>query len=99
MGTRSTLEALSHIAAIRSYIEGRNPTAAARVVERIFTAAARLGDFPHMGHTGIVPGTREWTVSGLPYVIVHELLPETDEVIILGVFHGARDRGAGERSD
>jgi plasmid stabilization system protein ParE len=54
--------------------------------------ADRLGEFPKLGHVGIVPGTYEWTVPALPYVIVHELDAGKDEVIILGVFHGARDR-------
>jgi hypothetical protein len=39
-----------------------------------------------------VPGTLEWTVAGLPYIIVHQIDNENDEVIVLGVFHGAQAR-------
>jgi toxin ParE1/3/4 len=63
-----------------------------RFVARTFAETDRLGEFPELGHVGIVPGTYEWTVPGLPYVIVHERAADKDEVIILGVFHGARDR-------
>ena len=86
------LEALAHIDAIRLYIDRRRPTAAARVVARIFAEIDRLGEFPELGHVGIVPGTFEWTIRGLPFVIVHELDAKKDEIIILGVFHGARER-------
>jgi toxin ParE1/3/4 len=45
-----------------------------------------------MGHAGLVPGTSEWSVRGLPYVIVHQVDDDAKEVIVLGVFHGAQDR-------
>jgi plasmid stabilization system protein ParE len=62
------------------------------VIERIRAAAERLGEFPHIGHIGLVAGTHEWAVRGWPYIIVHELQVETDELVVLGVFHGAQDR-------
>ena len=39
-----------------------------------------------------LPGTIEWIVKGLPYVIVHEIDPDREEVLILGIYHGAQDR-------
>jgi plasmid stabilization system protein ParE len=78
--------------AISDYIGARNPIAARRVLGRIRAAAERLGEFPHMGHAGLVPGTSEWSVRGLPYVIVHQVDDDAKEVIVLGVFHGAQDR-------
>jgi toxin ParE1/3/4 len=92
MKVRFTLEALTHIAGIRSYVEGRSPRAATHIVERIFAEADRLGEFPQLGRIGVVPGTYEWTVPRLPYVIVHELHDDSDEVMVLGVFHGAQAR-------
>jgi plasmid stabilization system protein ParE len=91
MTVRFTLEALDHIAGIAFYLETRSPLAAARIVARIFREAERLGEFPHLGHAGTVPGTREWIVSGLPYIIVHEI-GVTGEVTVLAVFHGAQER-------
>ncbi|WP_246175007.1 type II toxin-antitoxin system RelE/ParE family toxin [Bradyrhizobium paxllaeri] len=90
---RFTAEAREHIAAIYSYIRERNPIAATQVVARIRLAAERLTEFPRMGHVGRVPGTHEWVVRGLPYIIVYEIgLADPDEVLVLGVFHAAQDR-------
>jgi toxin ParE1/3/4 len=92
MTVRFTLEALTHIAGIHFYIDARSPQAATRIVARIFAEAERIGDFPQIGHVGVVAGTHEWTVTDLPYVIVHELDTEKNVVIILGIFHGTQDR-------
>jgi toxin ParE1/3/4 len=46
-----------------------------------------------MGHAGRVAGTHEWVVRGFPYIIVYEPgAADSDEVTILGVFHGSQDR-------
>ena len=92
MKVRYTIDALLHIAAIHSYINQRNPVAAARVIARIRAASEQLGHEPLMGHAGTAPETREWVVVGLPYVVVHELDMANDEVIVLGVYHGAQLR-------
>jgi plasmid stabilization system protein ParE len=90
---RYTAQAREHIAAIHQYIDERNPIAATQVVARIRLAAERLTEFPRMGHVGRVSGTHEWVVSGLPYIIVYEIgVPDPDEVVVLGVFHGAQNR-------
>jgi toxin ParE1/3/4 len=90
---RYTAEARDHIAGIYNYIRERNPIAATQVVARIRLAAERLAEFPRIGHAGRVAGTHEWVVRGLPYIIVYETgTADPDEVLILGVFHGAQDR-------
>jgi len=90
---RYTTRARDHIAAIYSYIKDRNPVAATQVVSRIRLAAERLAEFPRMGHAGRVAGTHEWVVRGLPYIIVYQIgATDSDEVLVLGVFHGAQDR-------
>ena len=91
MRVRYTIDALLHIAAIHSYINERNPVAATRVVGRI-RSAERLGESPPIGHAGAATGTHEWAVVGLPYVIVHELSDPEDELVVLGVCHGAQLR-------
>jgi toxin ParE1/3/4 len=92
MNLRFTLESLTHIAGIHFYIENRSSRAATRIVGRIFAEADRLAQFPQIGHVGAVPGTFEWTVRGFPYIIVHEIDADADQVIVLGVFHGAQKR-------
>jgi toxin ParE1/3/4 len=83
-------ESLRDLTNIYDYIAERNPYAASRVLGRIRAAINLLSEFPRIGHSGRAPDTREWVVKGLPYVIVHEL--HEDELVILAIMHGARDR-------
>lgn len=73
---------------IIDYIARDDPGAAEKVY-RAIAAAARLGDYPHIGHAGRLPETRELSVTSLPYIIVYEV--GRDAVTILAVFHAARD--------
>jgi toxin ParE1/3/4 len=49
-----------------------------------------MAAFPQMGHSGLLPGTREMVVPGLPYIVVHR--SDEDALVILGVYHGAQLR-------
>ena len=78
---------------IHSYIHERSPEAATRVLVRIRKSASLLRDFPGLGPLGLVEGTRELVVVGLPYVIVYRPATDRNDVIdILGVYHSAQDR-------
>ena len=92
MKLRFAAQARSHIQSIGRYIARDNMTAAQSVVRRIRAAARRLQRNPYMGHEGGAPGTREWVVRGLPYIIVYEVREQNEELVVLAVFHGARER-------
>jgi toxin ParE1/3/4 len=62
------------------------------VIDRILESADRLGHFPYMGHIGRAPGTYEWVVPGLPYILVYEVNAADDLVAVAAIFHGAQDR-------
>jgi plasmid stabilization system protein ParE len=62
------------------------------IVDRIFMDCDRLGAFPETGQVGIASGTIQWTVAGLPYIIVYEAGAKKEEIIILGIFYGAQVR-------
>jgi toxin ParE1/3/4 len=47
--------------------------------------------FPQVGRLGRSPDTREWVVTGLPYIIVYEIADD-QAVAVLGVFHAAQDQ-------
>ncbi|MGH8190328.1 MAG: type II toxin-antitoxin system RelE/ParE family toxin [Rhodanobacteraceae bacterium] len=66
-----------------------NPTAAERVFRAIVNTTHRLVDFPEMGRAGRLPGTREITVAGLPYLVVCQVAG--DVITVVAVFHEARD--------
>ena len=91
MRVRFTAEALGHIAAFQSYIATNSSAAAQHVVDRIFAATDLLEEFPRLGHKGKVSGTCELTVPKLPYIIVYQA-GEGDQLIVLGVYHGAEQR-------
>ena len=77
------------LAEIAAFIAADDPAAALRVLTAIRAATAHLAAFPAIGRLGRVPGTREFTVTSLPYLIVYERMGDT--LIIDAVLHGARD--------
>jgi toxin ParE1/3/4 len=87
---RYTQRALRHLDSIADHIAQQNPEAARGVGARIRETIDLLAAFPHMGHQGSLPGTREMVVPGLPYIIVHRC--DEDTLVILGVYHGAQLR-------
>jgi len=87
---RWTRPAVHQLAAIGEFIAERNPAAAKQIERRLRAAVTALARFPMMGHEGRLPGTRELTVPGTPYVIPYRF--DGDCVDILAIFHGARQR-------
>jgi toxin ParE1/3/4 len=80
---------------IHTWIARDRPRSADAVVDRILESADRLGRFPHLGHPGLVPGTYEWVIPGLPYILVYRVHEEQDVVSVDAVFHGAQNREPG----
>jgi toxin ParE1/3/4 len=90
--------ALDDMDALAAYIAADNPVAALKVLDRIETAAERLGHTP-IGRRDRVAGTYEKPVVGLPYIIAYALqaLPTGGErIVIVRVIHGARNWPEGE---
>ncbi|MGH6985067.1 MAG: type II toxin-antitoxin system RelE/ParE family toxin [Stellaceae bacterium] len=92
LALRFSARARSQLLAIHEYIEQRNPAAAVRVGADIHKAAEVLRYFPYSGRPGRAPGTREWVVRRLPYVLVYEIDTGDSGVTILGVFHCTQKR-------
>jgi addiction module RelE/StbE family toxin len=80
--------ALANLDSEAEYIARHNLQAAARIVMAIQEAVARLAEYPAMGRSGRVPGTRELVVLGTPYIIPYRVWG--DRVELLRVFHAAR---------
>jgi len=68
-------------------IAADNPLAAARMDELFSDAAAELADFPRLGRTGKISGTRE-LIPHESYRLVYEVEDET--VWVLALVHTAR---------
>jgi len=85
-----TLEARQDLAEIRAYIATANQDAALRVMSRIRATIENLASFPNIGRPGSVKSTRELRVKSLPYIVVYEVT--RTRIVILDIFHGARER-------
>jgi addiction module RelE/StbE family toxin len=85
-------KALSDIENIYRWISRDSPDAAAKIVERLYASIEGLVDFPYSGRSGGDPGTQEWVVTKLPYVVVYEIRHFSNELRVLSVFHQAQDR-------
>jgi addiction module RelE/StbE family toxin len=84
-----TPQARDDLIAIRDWIGERDERAADRTVSRIIQTAMMFGSFPLLGRAGQVAGTREFSVVGLPYVIVYAIASES-EIDVLTVVHTRR---------
>ena len=90
MRLRFTPRALHQFTSIAEYIARDNPAAARWVGERIQRSCVLLTKFPQIGREGVRARTRERSVPGLPYIIVHRVA--ADEIVILGIYHSAQLR-------
>ena len=84
--------AFADLERIAAWIAHDQPVAAARVIDLILENIERLARFPLMGHAGRVEGTLEWVVPSLPYIVVYTADEHQDELVVIGIFHGAQDR-------
>ena len=89
MNVNFTPQARDDLRAIRDWIAADDPSAADRVVSRIAQTAMMFGQFPLLGRAGRVQGTREFSVVGLPYLLVYSIASESD-VDVLTVVHARR---------
>lgn len=83
-----TPAATSHLRSAFEYVSLDSARAAHALIERIFSVAERLRDFPRMGREGRAEGTRELVIAGTPFVVVYRLHGRGIEM--LAVFHAAR---------
>ena len=89
MNVNFTPQAQDDLTAIRDWIAADNEQAADRVIVRIVQTAMMFGQFPMLGRKGQIEGTREFSVVGLPYLIVYQIASES-EVDVLTVIHTRR---------
>lgn len=80
--------AVGDLKAVRAYIAQDSPASAAEVAGRIREAVRILADFPVAGRPGRVPDTREYIVSGTPYILPYRV--RAGMVEILRVLHAAQ---------
>jgi toxin ParE1/3/4 len=86
---RWTLPAAADLEGIRNYLIKRHPHFAEPTVRTIYRRIRSLKTAPNRGRPGHQSGTRELTITPLPYVVVYSVKADTLE--ILHIYHGAQD--------
>ncbi|WP_297835256.1 type II toxin-antitoxin system RelE/ParE family toxin [Thermomonas sp.] len=74
---------------IWDHIAADNPSAAARMDLLFSEAAAKLAEFPMLGHVGKILGTRE-LIPHENYRLVYEIVIDENTVWVLALVHTAR---------
>jgi toxin ParE1/3/4 len=89
MRVRVSRDAQADLQAIRSVIEDDNPAAFERLAGAIEASLCLLADFPMLGRTGRVEGTRELAVPNTPFIVVYTL-PDAIHLDVERILHGRR---------
>jgi toxin ParE1/3/4 len=89
MRIRWTVPAAEDFENIRNYLQQRYPQFAQPTVRTIYQRIRSLRNAPNLGRPGHREGTRELSLTPLPYIVVYSL--KADAVEILHIHHGAQD--------
>jgi toxin ParE1/3/4 len=89
LNLRYTPKTLAELADILAYIAERSPQGARNVQARIEAVTTLLRQYPLSGQLTSESGLRRIVTPPYPYLIFYEVT--TEEVVIIGVRHAARD--------
>jgi toxin ParE1/3/4 len=89
MRIRWTVPAVADLEGISHYLHKHYPRFAEPTVRTIYQRIRSLRTSPNRGRPGHRGGTRELTITPLPYVVVYSVRAETVE--ILHIYHGSQD--------
>ena len=81
MKLRWTPRAVADLEGIADYLLAVHPPAWERLLARVEVTAGYLLKFPHMGKVGLVEGTREFVLSGTPYILVFRLKHDVVQIV------------------
>lgn len=81
MKLRWTPRAVADLEQIADYLLAVNPKSWKRLLSRLQIAIDYLLQFPHMGKAGLVEGTREFVLSGTPYILVFRLKHDVVQIV------------------
>ena len=90
MRARLSADARGDLFSIRDYLEPRSPRGLQKVLSAVRTTIKIIEQFPMLGRTGRIAGTREINVSDYPYLIIYSLADEV-HIDIDRVLHTRRE--------
>ena len=71
-----------------NYITNTSPNRANAIIDRIEQSVTLLQQFPEMGRSGRISGTKELVIPETPFILPYRITETTIE--ILAVIHGAQ---------
>ena len=83
-----TRRALADIDAIFAYVASQNAALAERLTFEIEARVGKLAEHPEIGRPGRVDGTREFVITGTPYILPYRV--QDRRVEILAALHASR---------
>jgi len=57
----------------RRFIAKDNPQASIQVLQQVFDTVEHLSEFPYIGKSGRINGTREFNIPKLPYIVIYSI--------------------------
>jgi addiction module RelE/StbE family toxin len=93
MRVRFSALALRDLEMIAEYVGHDSHVAARRVVNALEEACFSLREFPELGVSTGFARTRKLSVPGVPYKVIYEVMRTVGIVVILRVYHDARESG------
>jgi plasmid stabilization system protein ParE len=87
-------DAVADLERLRTFLADKSPAAAQRAAETIILTMQSLDTFPDRGHPIGTAGVREVLApfGRSAYVIRYSHLPDSDEVLILRIWHAREQR-------
>ncbi|MBB1092989.1 type II toxin-antitoxin system RelE/ParE family toxin [Rhodopseudomonas palustris] len=87
-------DAIADLARIREFLDLNNPEAAKRALRVIFAAIERVEQFPALGRLTTDVDVRQIVIpfGSACYVARYTMLPESDGVLVLRLWHGREAR-------
>ncbi|MBX9467024.1 MAG: type II toxin-antitoxin system RelE/ParE family toxin [Rhizobium sp.] len=89
MNVKFSPQAKSDLVYIHAHIAAQDVSAAERIISRLRQAIETLSNYPLLGRTGAIAGTREFAVHGLPYTVIYQIV-STADLDIVTIVHQRR---------
>jgi toxin ParE1/3/4 len=87
-----TPRAVADLEAIAEYLQPRSLQGAARVRVAILETLRNLVQFPHIGRRQTAETVRKIAVRKYKYLVYYSLDEAAEEIVVLTIQHGARER-------
>jgi plasmid stabilization system protein ParE len=89
-----SLDALTDVERLRTFLDQVNPGAARRAMVAILTAIERLQEFPDLGMTTEDADIRQLVIrfGASGYIVRYAMLAETGDILVTRIWHGREAR-------